>query len=177
MIDSQLEASRLPSHNQPLAASASGSSRRRWISLDVLRGMTVAFMILVNTAGDGSASYAQLRHSAWDGCTLTDLVFPLFLFIMGVSTALSFEGRLARGVPKSAIARGWVRLPCAPLYGRCCLLESAFFPSFGSTAASFSSCSVRHAGWSYSGTRHESGPPTISPVSMRQSYRLRYSCL
>ena len=104
MIDSQLEASRPPSPNQPLAASASGSSRRRWISLDVLRGMTVAFMILVNTAGDGSASYAQLRHSAWNGCTLTDLVFPLFLFIMGVSTALSFEGRLASGAPKSAIA-------------------------------------------------------------------------
>jgi predicted acyltransferase len=76
----------------------------RLVSLDVLRGLTVAFMILVNTAGDGSASYAQLRHSAWNGCTLTDLVFPLFLFIMGVSMTLSFEGRLAKGVAKREIA-------------------------------------------------------------------------
>ena len=52
-------------------------------------------MILVNNAGDGDASYKQLRHSVWNGCTLTDLVFPLFLFIMGVSLALSFESRLA----------------------------------------------------------------------------------
>jgi predicted acyltransferase len=59
------------------------------VSIDVLRGLTVAFMILVNTAGDGSASYAQLRHSVWNGCTLTDLVFPTFLFLMGVSMAFS----------------------------------------------------------------------------------------
>jgi len=104
MIDSQPEASRFPSPDRPAGSSASGSASRRWISLDVLRGLTVAFMILVNTAGDDSVSYAQLRHSAWNGCTLTDLVFPLFLFIMGVSMTLSFEGRLARGVPKNAIA-------------------------------------------------------------------------
>jgi predicted acyltransferase len=61
----------------------------RMVSIDVLRGVTVAFMILVNTAGDGSASYAQLRHSTWNGCTLTDLVFPTFLFLMGVSVAIS----------------------------------------------------------------------------------------
>ena len=76
----------------------------RLASLDVLRGLTVAFMILVNNAGDGSASYAQLRHSAWNGCTLTDVVFPLFLFIMGVSMALSFQSRLARGTTRTKIA-------------------------------------------------------------------------
>jgi predicted acyltransferase len=76
----------------------------RLISLDVLRGLTVAFMILVNNAGDGERSYGQLRHSVWSGCTLTDLVFPMFLFIMGVSMALSFEGRLAKGVPPGGIA-------------------------------------------------------------------------
>src|SRR6516164_7712385 len=63
--------------------------KARMVSIDVLRGLTVAFMILVNTAGDGSASYAQLRHSVWNGCTLTDLVFPTFLFLMGVSMAFS----------------------------------------------------------------------------------------
>lgn len=61
-------------------------------------------MILVNTAGDGAVSYPQLRHSAWNGYTLTDLVFPGFLFIMGVSMALSFQGRLAKGTPPGRIA-------------------------------------------------------------------------
>jgi predicted acyltransferase len=69
-------------------------ARQRLLSLDVLRGLTVALMILVNNAGDGRVSYAQLRHSAWDGCTLTDLVFPLFLFIVGASIVLSFRRRL-----------------------------------------------------------------------------------
>jgi predicted acyltransferase len=88
----------------PRQPAASGNEARRLVSLDVLRGLTVAFMILVNNAGDGSASFAQLRHSAWNGCTLTDLVFPLFLFIMGVSMTLSFEGRLTKGTAKSRIA-------------------------------------------------------------------------
>jgi predicted acyltransferase len=76
----------------------------RLISLDVMRGLTVAVMILVNNAGDGSVSYAQLRHSVWNGCTLTDVVFPLFLFIVGASIALSFSARLQRGTLRSAIA-------------------------------------------------------------------------
>jgi predicted acyltransferase len=73
------------------------------VSLDVLRGLTVAMMILVNNAGDGAVSYAQLRHSAWNGCTLTDVVFPLFLFIVGASIALSFGARLKRGVSRRII--------------------------------------------------------------------------
>lgn len=84
-------------------------NRNRLISLDVLRGLTVALMILVNNAGDGSASYAQLRHSAWNGCTLTDVVFPLFLFIVGASIALSFSARLDRGVSGSSIALQMLR--------------------------------------------------------------------
>lgn len=66
-------------------------------SLDVLRGLTVAVMILVNNAGDGAISYAQLRHSVWNGCTVTDVVFPSFLFIVGASIALAFGPRLDRG--------------------------------------------------------------------------------
>ncbi len=81
-----------------------GKLKGRLLSLDTLRGLDVAFMILVNTAGDGRASYPQLRHSVWNGFTLTDLVFPLFLFIMGMSMALSFHSRFAKGVAKREIA-------------------------------------------------------------------------
>jgi len=81
----------------------------RMLALDVLRGLTVALMILVNNAGDGSVSYAQLRHSVWNGCTLTDVVFPLFLFIVGSSIALSFSARLHHGTTKSAIALQMLR--------------------------------------------------------------------
>jgi predicted acyltransferase len=76
----------------------------RLVSLDVMRGLTVALMVLVNNAGDGSVSYAQLRHSVWNGCTLTDVVFPLFLFIVGSSIALSFAARVQRGATKISIA-------------------------------------------------------------------------
>jgi predicted acyltransferase len=57
----------------------------RLMSLDVFRGMTVAFMIIVNTPGTWSHVYAPLRHAPWHGCTPTDLVFPSFLFISGVA--------------------------------------------------------------------------------------------
>jgi len=82
---------------QPLRQTPQQSGRRLQ-SLDVLRGLTVAVMILVNNAGDGAVSYAQLRHSVWNGCTVTDVVFPSFLFIMGVSITLAFGARLDRGV-------------------------------------------------------------------------------
>src|SRR5580698_5448675 len=85
------------------SVSRNPSSGQRLLSLDVLRGLTVALMILVNNAGDGSVSYAQLRHSVWNGCTLTDLVFPLFLFIVGASIVLSFRRRLARGTARGGI--------------------------------------------------------------------------
>lgn len=84
-------------------ATASAPASPRLCSLDVLRGATVAVMILVNNAGGSEISYEQLRHSAWNGCTITDLVFPLFLFIVGASIALSFQTRLSRGVARPAI--------------------------------------------------------------------------
>ena len=58
----------------------------RLLSLDVFRGITVAFMIVVNSPGN-NMSYAWLAHSDWNGCTLADLVFPFFIFILGVSVA------------------------------------------------------------------------------------------
>jgi predicted acyltransferase len=76
---------------------------RRLVSLDVARGITIAFMILVNNGGSGLYSYAQLEHSAWNGWTLTDLVFPSFLFIAGISIVFSTETRLARGESKTTL--------------------------------------------------------------------------
>ena len=66
-------------------------STPRYLALDVLRGMTIATMILVNTPGSWGHIFAPLKHSAWHGCTPTDLVFPFFLFVVGVSMFFSFS--------------------------------------------------------------------------------------
>ncbi|MBK8883623.1 MAG: hypothetical protein IPN67_14960 [Bacteroidales bacterium] len=66
-------------------------SSSRLVSLDIFRGMTIAFMIIVNTPGSWKYVYAPLRHAEWHGCTPTDLVFPFFLFIVGVSTYYSLK--------------------------------------------------------------------------------------
>lgn len=76
--------------------------KNRLLSLDVLRGITVAGMILVNNAGACGYGYAPLRHAKWDGFTPADLVFPMFMFLMGISTYISlrkydFQWRLALG--------------------------------------------------------------------------------
>ena len=63
----------------------------RLLSLDILRGITIAGMILVNNPGSWSSVYAPLRHADWHGLTPTDLVFPFFMFIMGVSTFMSLR--------------------------------------------------------------------------------------
>lgn len=72
---------------------------KRLLALDVLRGMTIAGMVLVNNPGSWKNIYAPLRHAQWNGLTPTDLVFPFFLFMMGVSMYISlrkFEFRLSR---------------------------------------------------------------------------------
>ena len=63
----------------------------RFIALDAFRGATIALMIIVNNPGTWSYVYAPLRHAQWHGCTLTDLVFPFFLFSIGVSMRFSFD--------------------------------------------------------------------------------------
>ena len=60
---------------------------QRLLSLDFFRGLTVAAMILVNNPGSWAHIYPPLEHAEWHGCTPTDLVFPFFLFIVGVSIA------------------------------------------------------------------------------------------
>jgi len=68
---------------------AKGSGRL--VSLDIFRGLTVAFMIIVNNPGSWEYVYSPLRHAKWHGCTPTDLVFPFFLFIVGMSTWYSLK--------------------------------------------------------------------------------------
>lgn len=66
-------------------------SSKRLLSLDVLRGITIAGMILVNNAGACGFAYAPLRHAKWDGFSPADIVFPMFLFLMGISTYISLR--------------------------------------------------------------------------------------
>jgi predicted acyltransferase len=69
-------------------------AEKRLLSLDAFRGLTIAGMILVNNPGSWKYVYPPLRHAEWHGWTPTDLVFPFFLFIVGVSISLSFSRRL-----------------------------------------------------------------------------------
>jgi predicted acyltransferase len=78
-------------------------------SVDVFRGLTIALMILVNNNGDSRAAYWPLLHSQWNGWTPTDLVFPFFVFIVGVSMVYSFRSRLARGDSRGSIFMHAVR--------------------------------------------------------------------
>lgn len=85
----------------PIAPVAAPSTRL--VSLDVVRGLTIAFMVLVNNNGDWQYAYGPLKHAAWNGFTATDLVFPSFLFIMGTSLVFSFEARLGRGESRASL--------------------------------------------------------------------------
>ena len=64
---------------------------KRILALDILRGVTIAGMIMVNNPGSWGHIYAPLRHAEWNGLTPTDLVFPFFMFIMGISTYISLK--------------------------------------------------------------------------------------
>ncbi len=75
----------------------------RLVSLDVFRGVTVAGMLLVNNPGTWSHIYDPLQHAKWHGWTPTDLIFPFFLFIVGVSLSFSFAGQLARGASRGSL--------------------------------------------------------------------------
>jgi len=81
---------------------------QRLLSLDVLRGVTIAFMIMVNNNG-GSDSWGFMNHAKWNGLTATDLVFPAFVFVVGASIAYAFEARLARGATRAQLARHTVQ--------------------------------------------------------------------
>ena len=79
------------------------TSGERLASLDVFRGATMALMVLVNNSGDGSHTYGPLQHADWHGWTLTDTVFPSFLWIVGVAVTLSLGKRLMAGVSRTRL--------------------------------------------------------------------------
>ncbi|SNR39253.1 acyltransferase family protein [Hymenobacter mucosus] len=111
-------------HTVPLVEA---SQPGRLVSLDVFRGITVMAMILVNNPGDWGHIYAPLEHAHWHGCTPTDLIFPFFLFIVGVSLVYALDG--ARQQPATH-GRTMLRIlrRASVLYGLG--LFSALFPAF-----------------------------------------------
>jgi predicted acyltransferase len=109
------------------AATPIAAPRERLLALDVFRGMTVAGMLLVNNPGDWEHIFPPLEHAAWHGWTPTDLIFPFFLFIVGVTSWLSLSQRRARGDDEGAIVRQIVRRATLIfLFG----LFLAWFPGF-----------------------------------------------
>ncbi|MDE5631338.1 MAG: DUF5009 domain-containing protein, partial [Muribaculaceae bacterium] len=74
-----------------MSQSLSKNNNGRLLALDILRGITIAGMILVNNPGSWGHIYAPLAHAEWNGLTPTDLVFPFFMFIMGISTYFSLR--------------------------------------------------------------------------------------
>jgi predicted acyltransferase len=89
-----------PTMTNPASAS---TPLTRLLSLDVVRGITIAFMIMVNNNG-GPGSWHFMNHAEWNGLTPTDLVFPTFAFVIGVSVVFAFEARLARGAARAQLA-------------------------------------------------------------------------
>lgn len=93
----------------PVPVEGPKRTRERLLSLDVFRGLTVAGMLLVNDPGTWSAIYPPLEHAAWHGWTPTDLIFPFFLFIVGITTHLSLSARRARGDDDADLRRQILR--------------------------------------------------------------------
>src|ERR1041384_4078198 len=89
-----------PNPQLPTPTSQPLTPARRFAALDVFRGATVASMLLVNNPGSWGAIYWPLDHAEWHGWTPTDLIFPFFLFIVGITTELS------RKDPKRIVRRG-----------------------------------------------------------------------
>src|SRR5437773_10199221 len=98
-----------------IAAPATTSPKaQRLLSLDVFRGITIAAMLLVNNMGD--PKYVPFEHASWHGWTPTDLIFPFFLFIVGVAIPFSFAKRSATTEQTKGALRARVWLPAPPLF-------------------------------------------------------------
>ncbi|GAC18923.1 acyltransferase family protein [Paraglaciecola arctica] len=95
-------ATAIRSHCQAILGQQPGN---RLLALDVFRGITITAMILVNNPGSWQHIYGPMRHAQWHGWTLTDLIFPFFIFIVGVSIQLSGQRMLASGTSRSSIIK------------------------------------------------------------------------
>jgi len=96
----------------------------RLTTLDVVRGLTVAAMILVNNNGDSAHTWPFFEHAPWNGFTLADFVFPSFLFMVGISIEFSLRSRLAKGAAKAALVLPILRR--SALIFACGLMISGF---------------------------------------------------
>ena len=114
-------------HGLKLERQSDRGTSTRLLSLDFFRGLTVAAMILVNNPGDWGHIYAPLEHAPWNGWTPTDLIFPFFLFIVGVSITFALDGQKgASGAKGSTVGKIVKRSATLFLLG----LFLNFFPKF-----------------------------------------------
>jgi predicted acyltransferase len=113
-----------PAPPERLAPQAQPGQKERLLALDVFRGITVAGMLLVNNPGTWSAIYPPLEHAAWNGWTPTDVIFPFFLFIVGITTHLSLSSRRSRGAADADLVRQIIKR--GALIVLCGLLLAAF---------------------------------------------------
>lgn len=104
-----------------------GPAPTRLVSLDAFRGVTIAGMLLVNNPGSWSTIHPPLRHAPWHGWTPTDLIFPFFLFIVGVAMTFSFAARVERGDDRRALMLNAARR-AAILFGLGLVLHG--FPNY-----------------------------------------------
>ncbi|HSZ71240.1 MAG TPA: heparan-alpha-glucosaminide N-acetyltransferase domain-containing protein, partial [Cytophagaceae bacterium] len=81
----------------------------RYASVDVFRGITVAFMILVNNPGSWTYVHPVLLHAEWNGCGPADFVFPFFLFIVGLSIVFSLDKSIASGTNKGVLVQKCIK--------------------------------------------------------------------
>ncbi len=95
----------MPDNRHDMTAKMPAAKSRRLASVDALRGITVAAMLLVNDPGDWGHVFRPLDHAAWNGWTPTDFIFPMFLFLVGVSIALAIVPRREKGGDKPALCR------------------------------------------------------------------------
>lgn len=90
--------------------------KERLISLDVFRGLTILLMTIVNNPGDWGHVFPPLLHAEWNGCTLTDLVFPFFVFIMGVAVPLAMPDKKYDGTTFNKILVRSLRMLCLGIF-------------------------------------------------------------
>ena len=102
-------------------------SNTRLLSLDILRGLTIVLMIIVNDPGSWSHVYTPLLHANWNGLTPTDYVFPAFIFIVGVSIVLSLTKQSEKGLSRKQLGSENTVSEYKNLFGRTFFMAVAIF--------------------------------------------------